>query len=77
MTDDEVNDGVRITILVARRLNADLGRRPSAVEVQWRTATQFQARNPHRDMRQLTRLEAMALAAQIMDVVSTAAHTTP
>ncbi len=77
MTSDDLNEGMRVTIRVARRLHDELGRLPSEMEIQWRTATQFQARNPQQGMPPLPRREAMELAAQMMAVVRTAAeHTT-
>ena len=77
MNSDDVNEGMRVTIMVARALRKDLGRLPTGSEIQWRTATQFQARNPQRGMPPLPRREAMALALQMMDVVRTASeHTT-
>ncbi len=74
MTSDDINEGMRTTILVARRLRQVLGRIPSPLEIQWRTATQFQARNPQRGMPPLPRREAMDLALQMMDVVRTASQ---
>ena len=68
---------MRVTILGARRLRKELGRMPTAVEIQWRTATQFQARNPNTHGLPLPRRAAMALALQMMDVVRTAAEMTP
>lgn len=76
MTSEDVNEGMRITIMVARSLRRDLGRLPSQHEIQWRTATQFQVRNPQRGMPPLPRREAMALALQMMDVVRTASEYT-
>ncbi len=75
MTSADVNKGMRVTITVARRLLHDLGRYPTSTEIQWRTATQFQARNPRRGP-PLTRHDAMALALQMMEAVKAASERT-
>ncbi len=76
MTSDEVKEGCAVTLRAAHKLRAELGRLPKPTEIQWRTATQFQVRNPMRSGPRLTRIAAMALAQQMMDVVCTAAHYT-
>ena len=77
MTSDDVAEGMRVTIQVAHRLKVELGRLPSLIEIQWRTATQFQYRDPQSGL-PMSRHNAMVLARQMMDVVSaTIEYTTP
>lgn len=75
MTSDELKEGCAITLRVAHKLRHDLGRFPTPMEIQWRTATQLQARAV-RECAPLTRMRAMTLAQQMMDVVSTATQYT-
>lgn len=77
MTSDDVRDGCAVTLRVAHKLYRDLGRLPTSMEIQWRVATQFQARNPEVGMPPLTRVGAMVLARQMMDVVTTSTNTNP
>ncbi len=74
MTSDDMNEGMRVAILVARRLRQELGRIPTPIEIQWRTATQFQAHNPQSGMPPLSRRGAMALAFQMMELIRTHYH---
>lgn len=76
MTSDDVKEGCSITLRAAHRLRVDLGRLPTLSEIQWRTATQFQRRNPVTGAQPLNRIQAMALAQRMMDVVRTAAQYT-
>lgn len=76
MTSDDLKEGCAITLRVAHKLRADLGRLPTMREIQWRTATQFQACNPVVGALRLNRLQAMDMAQRMMDVVTTAAEYT-
>ena len=73
MTSDELKEGCEVTLRVAHKLHADIGRIPTCMEIQWRLATQFQLCNPV-DNHPLCRIEAMVLAKYMMEVVRTASE---
>lgn len=66
MTSKDVKEGVDLTIKVAHELKAALGRRPSLMEIQWRTAAAFQKRFPSFSVR-----ATMEMAARMIDVIQT------
>ena len=76
MTSEDIRRGFERTLAVAHKLHAELRRLPSPREIQWRLATSFQASHPVEGAAPLTRVRAMELAAQMMDVISTAVHAT-
>lgn len=76
MTSEDIRRGCARTLQVAHKLHDELRRVPSSREIQWRLATSFQVNNPVEGAPPLTRVRAMELAAQMMDVVSTAVHAT-
>lgn len=74
MTEEELKQACATAVRVARMLRRDLGRLPTTMEIKWRLATVFETSSPMTYTGQLTRQEAMTLAHQMLNVLSTAAN---
>lgn len=66
MTQDELVEGIKLTVAVAHELKADLKRLPRGQEIQWRVAAKLRETDET-----LEQAEAMELAASLIEIVAT------